>query len=356
MTNPSVDIIVPVWNNPFETRACLAAILEHSPEARLIIIDNGSNRETELMLDEFSERLGDHALFMTAERHLGLVPAINRGLASSDAGSAVIVRPHVIVGSGWLDALLEAARMPGVGLVTPVFRGSGVPAVFRPGPGCTLTETFSLSFTALLINGELHRQLGGFDEGLDGGEWCLRDYIRRTETSGYHTCVTARTELACGPETVFGSQERRQEQTRLSRDRYLSRWGIARHYCLYFGPEADAAELSGTVDAIVAAARRGHRFELLLHRKQFKEFRRRGWTGLHTAVTSFKLPIFGAGRSLSRHFEALQTADPDLLPLRATENVIFPGVAAPMCLTEVVPDRGNDFSPPPHWDNAMEVI
>ena len=103
MPSPSVDIIVPVWNNPFETRACLAAILEYSPGARLIIIDNGSSRETELMLEEFSEPLADQALFITSDRNIGLVPAINKGLASSDADVAVIVRPQVMVGRGWLN-------------------------------------------------------------------------------------------------------------------------------------------------------------------------------------------------------------------------------------------------------------
>src|ERR1039457_336539 len=187
MTTLSVDIIIPVWNCPFETRACLAAILEHSPEARLIIIDNGSSRLIELMLKEFSEPLGEQALFITSERNIGLVPAINRGLATSDADFAVIVRPQVMVGHGWLEALLETAGMPQVGIVSPVFRGSGAVEVPRPGSGCSLLETFSLSFAALLIRGEMHKQLGGFDEGLDGAEWCLRDYIRRAEIGGYHT-------------------------------------------------------------------------------------------------------------------------------------------------------------------------
>src|SRR5512136_108571 len=102
MPSPSVDIIVPVWNNPFETRACLAAILEHSPEARLIVVDNGSSRETELMLEEFSEPLAEQALFITTERNIGLVPAINRGLASSQADFAVVLQPRVMVGKGWL--------------------------------------------------------------------------------------------------------------------------------------------------------------------------------------------------------------------------------------------------------------
>jgi len=356
MPSPSVDIIVPVWNNPFETRACLAAILEHSPEARLIIIDNGSSRETELMLEEFSEPLGEQALFITSERNIGLVPAINLGLASSDRDFAVIVRPQVMVGHGWLKALLDAAGMPQVGLVSPVFRGSGAPALARPGPGSALMETFSLSFTTLLIRGEMHKQLGVFDEGLDGAEWCLRDYIRRAETSGYRTCVTAPPELTCGPETIFGSPERRQEQARLSRDIYLSRWGVARHYCLYFGPEADAADLSGTVEAIVAAARQGHRFTLLLHRRQSRDFRRRGWNGLHTAIDICRLPLFGVQRSLARQFAALQAADPDLIPVRGSEDAVFPGVAAPIYLDEVLAAPRELHLPPAPWDNVMEDV
>ena len=355
MTNPSVDIIVPVWNNPFETRACLAAILEHSPEARLIIIDNGSSRETELMLEEFSEPLGEKALFITSERNLGLIPAINRGLASSDADFAVIVRPHILVGTGWLKALLDAAVMPRVGIVSPTFCGCGAPALTRPVSGCGLMETFTLSFAALLISGEMRHQLGGFDEGLDGGEWCLRDYIRRAEAGGYHTCVAAQPELLCGHETVFGSTQRRQEQTRLSRDTYLSRWGSARHYCLYFGPHVDAADLTATVEALVAAARRGQRFTLLLHHKQFKEFRRRGWNGLHTALVICRLPLLAARRSLTRQFAALQAADSGLVPVRGAEDVEFPGVAAPICLNEVVGASENGNCRPSQLDSALEV-
>jgi hypothetical protein len=216
-------------------------------------------------------------------------------------------------------------------------------------------ETFSLSFTTLLIRGEMQKQLGVFDEGLDSAEWCLRDYIRRAQTSGYRTCVTEPPELTCGQETVFGSQERRQGQTRLSQDIYRSRWGVARHYCLYFGPEADAADLSGTVEAIVAAARQGHRFTLLLHRRQFKDFRRRGWNGMHTAVAFCRLPLFGVQRSFARQFASLQAADPDLIPVRGSENVIFPGVDAAMCLEEVVAARENGISAPAPRENVMEV-
>ena len=216
-------------------------------------------------------------------------------------------------------------------------------------------ETFSLSFAALLIRGEMQKQLGGFDEGLDGAEWCLRDYIRRAGTGGYHTCVTAQSELVCGRDTVFGSPERRREQTRLSRDSYVARWGVARHYCIYFGPMTDAADLSGTVEAIVAATRRGHRFTLLLNRRQFREFRRRGWNGLHTAIDICRLPLFGVQRSLVRRFAALQAADPDLIPVRGAEDVVFPGVDAPICLDEVTAAGEGGISPTARWGSTLEV-
>src|SRR6185369_7367855 len=195
--------------------------------------------------------------------------------ASSDRDFAVIVQPRVMVGHGWLKALLEAAAMQQVGIVSPVFRGSGTPPISRPLAGCTQMGTFSISLAALLLKGAMHRELGGFDEGLDGGEWCLRDYIRRAESKGYYSCVTSQPELICGMETVFGSEERRQEQARLSRDTYRSRWGSIHHYCLYFGPKTQVGGLSDTIATIVEAARRGHRFTLLLHRKQFKKFRKK---------------------------------------------------------------------------------
>jgi glycosyltransferase involved in cell wall biosynthesis len=355
MPSPTVDIIVPVWNNPFETRACLAALLEHSSEARLIIIDNGSSRETQLMLEEFSEPLGERGLFITSDRNIGLVPAINKALASSDSDFAVIVRPNVTITNGWLNRLLEAGSMQRCGIVSPVFRGSGAPPVPRPAQGCALMETFAVSFSTLLIRGELLKHTGGFDEGLDGGDWCLRDFIRRAGVAGYHTGVTSRLELQCGPETVYGSIERRQELERSSRGTYRARWGVGRHYCLYFGPERDAAGLSETVDAMVAAARLGHRFTLLLHRRQFKEFRRRVWNGLHTSIEVNQLPVLGVQRSILHRIAALHAADPDLIPVRGEQHLDFPGAAVAICLDDIIHTGKSCDHPFRQWDDAREA-
>ncbi|HIJ95097.1 MAG TPA: glycosyltransferase [Desulfuromonadales bacterium] len=335
MSSPTVDIIVPVWNSPFETRACLAAILEHSPEARLIIVDNGSNRETELMLEEFSEPLGERGLFITTERNIGLIPAINRGLARSDSDIAVIVRPHVIVTSGWLPALLNAAMTTGTGIISPHFSGVSAPVLPTLVCGCSLMESCTVSSAALLLRGEMRMVAGFFDEGLDGGEWCLRDYVRRVAGFGYRTCLLSRPVLVCGTEQSFGSTERQRKMNLKSQSVYRERWGQTYHFAVYFGKEARADSLSDSVDAILEAARLGNRFALLLHRRQYADFCRRGWHALHTGIEICRLsPIFSL-RSLSQRMATLQSGSPGLVMLRGGQGASFPGHESAQPLTEL---------------------
>lgn len=339
MTTPTIDIIVPVWNSPFETRACLAAILRNSPDARMIIVDNGSGRDTELMLEEFSDPLGENGLFIKSERNIGLVPAINKGLARSDGDLAIIVRPHVLVTPGWLEALQDAARDEQVGIVSPVFSGSGASPrlAVNDRHNCSSLDTFTASFSCLLLKAEMRMQIGAFDEGLDSGEWCLTDYIRRAWNMGYRTCATSRSHLVCGPEPVFGSDERRQSLARISRERYLEQWGISRHYCIYFGSDTDAGALADAMETILEGARRGHRFTLLLHHRQTSEFRRCGWNCLHTGIEQTRLSIFMPQRDLVRKIGALREAAPEMIMVRWENDasaagmemaIPFSGVAA----------------------------
>lgn len=336
MISPTVDIIVPVWNNPFETRACLAAILAHSSRARLIIVDNGSSRETELMLEEFSESLGDQGLFIKSERNVGLVAAINMGLARSDSDYAVIVRPHVSVQEGWLEALLNAAQSTGAGIVSPLFSGTEAPQLPMLAPGCTIMESCSVSFATLLLRTEMCIVAGTFDEHLDGSEWCLKEYVRRVAARGYRTCVTGRLRLPCSSGQQFGSAQRMNELMKNSRSTYISQWGIARHYGIYFGAEADAGFLDDTVAAILDGARQGHRFTLLLHRRQYNDFRKKGWNGLHTGIDLRQISILFPLRDLQRKIIELQSASPDLLAVRGCDGLPFPCVDASISLDELL--------------------
>ena len=330
MISPTIDILVPVWNSPFETRACLAAILTHSPGARLIIVDNGSSRETELMLEEFTDSLGDRGLFIKSERNIGLVAAINLGLARSVGDFTVIVSPHVSVQAGWLEALLNVAETTGAGIVSPLFSGTEAPRLPNLVPGSTTMESCTVSFATLLLRAGMLKVAGVFDEHLDNDEWCLKEYVRRVAAFGYRTCITGLLRLPCAAgRQLFGSELRRNEMMLHSHSVYISRWGVPRHYCVYFGTEADHGSLGDTVAAVLDGARHGHRFTLLLHRRQYSMFRKMGWNGLHTGIVIVKIALLFPARDLRRKMAALQSASPDLLMvLGCSGTAAFPGAAA----------------------------
>lgn len=336
MNSPTIDILVPVWNNPFETRACLADILAHSAGARLIIVDNGSSRETELMLEEFSESLGEQGLFIKSVKNIGLVAALNMGLARSDSDYTVIVRPHVTVRAGWLDALVGVAEATGAGIVSPLFGGAEADSLPQLAPGCTVMESCTVSFSALLLRSEMRMLAGVFDEHLDGNQWCLKEYVRRVAARGYRTCIAGSLCLACSAGQQFGSAQRRSEMEQLSRSAYESRWGVIRHYCVYFGKDADAASLESTVTALLDGARQGHRFTLLLHRRQYAVFRKMGWNGLHTGLELYGLSLISPLRDLRRKIAALRAGSPDLLAVRGVSGVLFPDGETALSLDDLL--------------------
>lgn len=326
MPYSNADIIVPVWNSPFETRACLAAILESAPGARLIVVDNGSSRETERMLEEFSEPLGDNGLFVKSDRNLGLIRAINMGLALSDRAFAVLVRPHVLVSKGWLAPLLEAAQHGMATSSVATGASSGQPAV---------TETFDVTFSVLALSRELLRQIGSFDEGLDGGEWCLKDYVRRAWQQGYRTSLSLNSQVIAGAETVFGSGERLAELAKNSRQAYHQRWGEARCYAVYFGKQADPAQFEDAAGIMLAAARKGHHFHVFLHTKQYQQFVDAGWVSMHRSIECHRLSRMFSGKDLEKRYALLKASSPGLISVSGNETVLLPGETTAITFSEV---------------------
>ncbi len=337
MASPTVDIVVPVWNNPFETRACLVSILTHSPSVRLIVVDSGSNRETEQMLEEFSEPLGDQGLFIKTNRNSGLVATINMGLARSDSDFTIVVRPNVTVQAGWLETLLEAAEHSGAGMVSPLFSGAGAPALPEPAPGCSLLESGIVSFTTVLMRTEMRIVAGSFDESLDGDEWCLKDYVRRVAAWGYGTCLCTGLRLPCSVLHSLGSLLRRDERIQASRSEYLSRWGAPRHYGLYLSPPCvDMGALDAMNAILLNGARQGHFFTLLLPRRLHGLLLQMGWDGLHTGITLSRISLLFPQRNLLKKVALLRVTSPELVLVRPSEAVAFPGGELSISLEELL--------------------
>jgi len=110
MDNPLIDIIVTVWNRPVETRNCLVNLINHSPAARFILVNNGSDRETERLLEEFAEILDQRAVLLHNIVNQGYVRAVNKGLTHAKAPYVAIVSNTSTVTGCWLESLIGLSR------------------------------------------------------------------------------------------------------------------------------------------------------------------------------------------------------------------------------------------------------
>lgn len=313
MTADQLDIIIPVWNRPVEVRAALASLVAAAPLARLVMVNTGSERETESILHEFAEALDDRALLIAAERNIGAVAGLNLGLSRSSAPLALLVSPDTRFAPGWFSAVASLLdNNPDAGSVT--FRKCGRTSL--PAP----LEADHGSFAAMLVRRPLYAAAGGFDEGMDSGEWALRDFARRSLLCGYKTYSLASSQVTFIPQRELGSVERREERKRLASEMYRCRWGEPATFLLncpesLFGVAAETFR-----DALLASARQGNRLVAFAGGKAAKKLLALGLATIHENISFQPLPRFFPMKSLSRGVEQAAASLP--LPLLVSETVI----------------------------------
>ena len=337
MSISGIDIIVPVWNRPAETRACLVNLVKYSPGARLILLNNGSDRETESLLEEFAESLDERALLISTDVNLGFVRAVNRGLARVEADFAAVVKNSSLVTEGWLDPLVTLAETrPEAGVIVPrLVRGPLKRGAHGAASPVSITEISCGDFAAMLVRRELYERIGGFDEGMDGGAWCLKDYVRRALRAGFLTYAAEGAPVVCGEEPSLGSLARREETLVRSIAAYNARWGEESSFCVYFPKGADFAAARRSFDVMLTGARQGCSFTVLVSPGTFLELVKAGCGSLHRNIRLEKLPrLFSAG-SVKRRAATLRAAAPELVSVCGIEGIAFPGDDAALSFPEL---------------------
>lgn len=329
MTPFTVDILIPVWNRPVETRNCLVTLMETTPSARFILIDNGSDRETERLLEEFSDILGERALFLKTSANQGFVKAVNRGLAQVEASYVVIIRNTTLVTKGWLGPMVELAdSRPEAGIIVPRLElGEGHGR--RPkstAPSGTVTEVSHGSFAATMVRRELIERQGGFDEELDGGLWCLKDYSRRAYKNGFLTFAVDGAVVAYANEVPLGSVARREETVRRSAETCRARWGREDAFCVYFPKDAEPEAVHEKVDVMLRGARMGQSFTLILHPGLHKSLMETGHAFFHRNIDMVSLPRFFATGEIRKIAGKLVAARGDTVTVAGVDGLSIPGV------------------------------
>jgi GT2 family glycosyltransferase len=338
MSFPGIDIIIPVWNRPVETRECLVSLVKHSPEARFILLNNGSERETESLLEEFAEALDERALLISTRINLGFVRAVNRGLARAEADFAAVVRSSSQVTEGWLEPLLILAKTRHeAGVIVPrnVKRTAGKDAPQGISSPAAAMESSCGDFAAMLIRRKLYERIGGFDEEMDGGLWCLKNYSRQALKAGFLTFFVEGAQVRHGEEPPLGSLTRREETLARSIAAYNERWGMERSFCVYFPKDADIPAVRRNIDVMFTGARQGHSFTVLVSPGTFLQLVKKGCDRLHGSIRLVKLPRFFAAERVRREAAALRVATPGLVTVSGSEEIPFPGDDGSIPFTEL---------------------
>jgi len=317
MTAAVIDVIIPVWNRPDETRNCLVNLISHTPGARFIMVDCGSERETERLLQDFADGLDDRALLMRDDSNIGFVRSANRGFERSEAPYLALVRNTSAVSEGWLEPLLRFAQAhPEAGILLPSL---------TPGETCRgAVEVASGSFAAMVISRALYREIGGFDEGLDGGVWCLKDYTRRACAKGFLTYQLAGPAVAWQEEAHFGSEQRRHETLQRTMAIFKERWGEGGSYLLHV-PKGVALDLLGQkLEWLVKGARHGDSYTVLLPAALNSEAQQAGLDALHENVKLLPLPRLAWSAVKRRLFERVVSERRGTVPVTAVDGMPFP--------------------------------
>ena len=116
------DIIIPVWNLKDYTQRCVESVIRNTDYPyRLIIIDNGSEKETKEYLEGLKndKRLPGYILIRN-EQNQGYTIATNQGMEISDAPYVCLLNNDTIVCKGWLREMTAVAESSKeIGIVNP---------------------------------------------------------------------------------------------------------------------------------------------------------------------------------------------------------------------------------------------
>jgi len=194
---PLVTIIIPTFNNLGLTRQCLETIFSNTRAGsyELMVVDNASTDGTPAFLRE-QEKAGRLKLISNV-RNEGFARACNQGAQAANGPLALFLNNDTKVTSGWLDAMIGAARRPQVGIVgakllyadgriqhAGIGFINGVPDhpnrhAQADAPEVNQSRELDMVTGAcLLIRRELFLKLAGFDEayrnGVEDIDLCLR--------------------------------------------------------------------------------------------------------------------------------------------------------------------------------------
>lgn len=182
-----VAVVILNWNGTDFLKKFLPGVIEHSEDADVIVVDNGSTPSPVSMLSPTFPTVQ----WLELDRNYGFCEGYNKGLESLQHPYWILLNSDVEVTPGWIPPLIECLKQPGVAACQPkvlqyhnqgYFEYAGACGGFidKLGyPFCrgrlfdtceqdvgqyhTSIPVFWATGAAMAVRSEVFRQLGGFD-------------------------------------------------------------------------------------------------------------------------------------------------------------------------------------------------
>jgi GT2 family glycosyltransferase len=104
VSHPFTDICIPVHNALPDVKECLATVTAHTPDCRIILVDDFSDRETSDYLYQFCLEHPSTVMIRTSKQRW-FTRASNLGLKLVRTERSILLNSDCVVDSGWLDEL-----------------------------------------------------------------------------------------------------------------------------------------------------------------------------------------------------------------------------------------------------------
>lgn len=111
---PEVSIVIPVFNHPGMTVACLTSLANAGAgrSFEVIVVDDASTDGGMVQVRDFPG-----VVYLRNDTNLGFVHSCNAGAALARGRVIVLLNNDTLVTSGWVDRLVDTLELPDVGLV-----------------------------------------------------------------------------------------------------------------------------------------------------------------------------------------------------------------------------------------------
>lgn len=108
---PTVDVVICIHNALDDVKICLDATLRRSPKMRqLILVNDGSDKETSQWLRDFTDRIDVPATLIHNPEQRGYTIAANQGLRATPADYVVLLNSDTIPTRGWIERLVTCGE------------------------------------------------------------------------------------------------------------------------------------------------------------------------------------------------------------------------------------------------------